>query len=394
MNNDVRTLNYRWFSKSFWKYLRAFFFFALLVIISDIVTELGHGERFRPEDLGILIIMSACIYFMHRQTNIADSVLHVYQDRITIFQHGKEQIYYFKNVTGVGLSKFGPTQLMLKLDNATTVSVTTGFERREYILEALHDSNPSVLSDEDFHRYRNKLIKADHNLARFYSGPSNILYAFISIGLFAGALILTYLKQKNYIVIHSPPQYLIKYMRMGLVAWAMLHLTGIKFFNNKINKKFALQFLKDASNKTRDIKFENHLIKSIRVVQFSTALIILSAVYGTDLNLYDLTWIDKQEIDSQKLNSGLHLYDMKFNCLKCKYPLKKLDIIILNDHTVAQILALPGEEISLRELSSGKSRKIASELIQVPPANIAVGLFDGELIELIEEAQVIGKIIR
>jgi hypothetical protein len=401
--DEPRILEYRNQVKilaGFFKYLCAALFICSLVLI---VMSFFSIEK--NKDLlfggGISIGILWFIFYLEYQfllKPLASSKILLCVDKMIIRRGTKKieieysDIVEIKSIVNKNLG--GWFTLILK--NKKKHQFTIVLERVEYILEAVIAFNPKLMPDQQYQKLRTQLILSDHGLARMYEmfSKKKRLATFLNlVGIpvvFSTAL---YFKQSHDFIIQSPADYFFDLSVGFLIFFAIMWGIFSMVMNHVVDKKMMLK-LQASKEKKRDIVFEERVFKQFIPAYFFTTAITLLAVYVTDLNTLGTTSIARDAAYLEIKESDTLWYDQRYNCMNCKYAIKKNDVVILESNFIGKVIGYPGDYVSINN-KDRNGRFIASTQEQkVPKDQIAFLTSGGKVLKLVNENEIRGKIFK
>lgn len=335
-------------------------------------------------------IASASIYFLWVKSKLQKSI-QVFSDHVLI-HHGKtkENVNYqdIESLTVVGWSIF-----YVKTKSGIKHYFNSGFERIDYIWEGIYLARPDLISQEEFEKFRVKLVQYDHHQKRkewFFKHKLVDIFNWAVLPFIF--MITAYIFQSQSIVIHQEGLYFFR-----LFMFSLLVLLTTAFLYSIILKKFVFDKklthqMNSSEDKMRDIEFEGVILQRSKIFQLVTASFVLAMLIKLDVNLYSVTKV-REDIATFKLKKGhTVLIDNRYNCLGCKYQVHDGDFVVFGKGVIGQILATEGDMVG--EIAQDRNgRMIASENVQeVPAGHVAVKAGNGKDIVFVQIHELIGKI--
>ena len=349
-------------------------------------------------DFNYEIWVSSCYFFVFAsfytfwlKSRLNHSV-QVYPDHIKIHNKGKVQEVSFSEVESVGIVCW--SVFYFKMKNGVKHYFSSSLERVDYIWEGFNEARPGVIGDDEFISFRTKLVQYDHHQKRkewFFRHKLVDVFNWIVLPFLF--LSVTYMIQTRDIVINQQGMYffrLFMYSILTLIITTFIFSIVLKKFI--FDKRVKLQISSQAQDKLRDLEFEGIVVHRSKMMQMITAAFIFSLVVRSEMNMFSLTKI-REDLTSFQLSTGKTLVvDNRFNCVKCKHPVKDGDIVVFGKGTVGQIMATEGDMVGIISQDT-KGRVIASENVQeVPKGHIAIRLANNREILMVKLGELIGKI--
>ena len=401
--DEARILEYRNQVKivaGFFKYLSAALFICSVVLV---VTSFFSIEK--NKDLlfggGISIGIFWLIFYLEYHfllKPLASSKILVFEDKMIISRGTKKieikysDIVEIKSIVNKNLG--GWFTLILK--NKKQHRFTIVLERVEYILEAVIAFNPKLMPDLQYQKLRTQLIISDHGLARMYEmfSKKKRLGTFLNLlgipVVFSTAL---YFKQSQDFIIQSPADYFFDLSVGFLIFFGIMWGVFSMVMNHVVDKKMMLK-LQASKEKKRDIVYEERVFKQFIPAYFFTTAITLLAVFVTDINTLGTASIARDAAYLEIKESETLWYDQRYNCMNCKYAIKKNDVVILESNFIGKVIGYPGDYVSINN-KDRNGRFIASTQEQkVPKDQIAFLTSGGKVLKLVNENEIRGKIFK
>jgi len=345
----------------------------------------------------IFVVIIVPQYLLHHYfiKPLANSKIQVYADKIFIKRGKKDITIPFDDIAKIKNNRMGWLVLILK--NKKKYRFTVALERSDYIIDAIYKYNPKLLSEDEYIKLRRLLVISDHDLGRIYdlfSKRYRLVTVFHICILPLSFVIALYLKQSNEFVINSSFGY---FWDAGKLLTALIAISFIVFQSivNKIVNKHTLKKIEDlAVDKTRDIKLEFKVYKRAYSGYLAVLLLCLVGFYQTDINTLGTVSLS---VNSEYLDikaSERLWYDARYNCTNCNFSLKEGDLVVTNRRNVYKVFGLPNRLVSVNQKNK-KGRYIASkEEKQVPENHLAIMSSNGEVVKLIPNKLIKGKIFK
>ena len=354
---------------------------------------INDGSSFIKDEVlsfGSLSFLLPALYFWWLHPKLTRTI-QVFPDAIKITTSRYSWDINYHNIESISTPFL--SFICLKMRDGHRWWLSASIERIEYIWEGLAKACPEQMkNDEEFERFRLKLIQYDHYEKRKEWFFRHKVLDFVNwVVMPAVVLYLGYKVQSSDILIYSKPLYFFR-----LVMFALLTTILTSFVWSAIMKVFVFdrdveEKMKDG-NKTRDVLREDFILQRSKFFQIITCSILMAILIKSDLNFFSITKL-KAGVESFNLKSGQTLIvDNRFNCVNCHHSIVEGDIVFFGKGVVAQVLALPGEVIAQNKLNS-LGRTIASETIMaVPEGHVALKTGPRDELVIIKISDLIGKL--
>jgi hypothetical protein len=379
------------------------FFLSGLFFMSYSIVKLGSLENIFSEGVFIIwgslffwaVVIYIQYYFYHRPQMISKIFIH--EDKIIVKQKDLEFLIPYADIIKIESAAQKSMGGWFKIITEKKVwRFNIMLERADYLLERIIRVRPELMPREDYLKLRTKFILVDQGMGRyseFFKPPYLVWTIFHLIIIPTFALLMIYYKHSaEEILIHSIPKYFFEMSWQIMVIMIFLQLPFISFLNWLLNKESRKRIDVNGEDKIRNTTYEVSIYRKI-FPAYLTALMICLGLYGSsDFNL-DYSIVNDEKVPGLKFQKD-YVVNQKYNCTDCRFQLHRHDFIAFNHWSVAEIIALPGEDVEIKKYSF-KNRTVASNgITKVPSGKIAVRGDQGKSVFLVDLKDVNGKIMK
>ncbi|MBI2712394.1 MAG: hypothetical protein HYX41_06000 [Bdellovibrio sp.] len=218
-----------------------------------------------------------------------------------------------------------------------------GFENLEHLLDALYQARPDLISKSNYEDTRKNLAmnRTWSKVFKSFFGSDNYPFILTTGGLtLAGAWLLNYFQSKEYIIE--------KYGTLGDIAlWSLSLLFIAQGLTIRVLTKKVINQLAPGD-------FVGHSTAHEKVVKTSKQLtpLYLLAIGIAFVALWKTSWNLFQSADIYRNFPELGLradedawIDYRWNCINCKHPLEKGDVIFLDYLPPGVLVGLPSDTV-------------------------------------------------
>ena len=388
----ARVLEYRQKIKLLELVMRILLFVLLLSIAGVCVmfsSSLGNIESVYTIGLILFFIFIIGVpYFIFVKPS-ADMKIQVYEDRLILKSEDGKKILKIEemiNIKAYGLEKNSVAGFEIEMKNRKRYKFSILLERCDYILDAIYESNNKVMQLADYRELREKLILSDHSVGRFcalFSSGSMFTYYFLFhfIGLPTYLGWLMYREFAKEVIFYRPYDFIFSSLGVMMISCFISFALVYILTEIKLNGKTKQKLRRSPNFKARDMEYESQSFLLGIPVQLALVLFLFYKIYDYRLGLKGRAFVEPKTAYHLK-RSGVE-FDMRYNCMTCKYQLIKGDKVITTDGAV-------GTVIGFSSASGQIDRKIAS---QVSSGSVQLQSIDKKKRSLIPLYQIRGKVL-
>jgi hypothetical protein len=383
------------------KYFSIIFFFTFISLLIAYFF-IDHKKEIYPVEIVIFSGVVWLFYYLQYHfimRPLAISKIQAYPEHLFIERGSEKTTIPYADIAEIksAINKNIGGWFTIILKNKKSYRFTIVLERVDYIIDSIIKFNPALMPQEQYKKLRKHLILADHGWARLYD-LINIkqlknysLYFFLLPAFF---IALVYLKQSSeFFIMHPLPLVLLTaFFTTTFLGLLLMIFPSIIFAI--LDKHTAKRLEENPNNKSRDIVYELQFYKKLIPSYIALLLIFFGVIYKFDLNTVAMCSLSK---NTQYLNLAANeilWVDTRFNCVNCKFSVKKDDVVITSDSIVGKVIGLPKEMVFLSNQEKDGRYIASSEEKEIPKESLAILTKNGKVTRLIDIKIIHGKITK
>jgi hypothetical protein len=313
----------------------------LIIYACLLILLLTQVESFQ-DLLGVeyILFFTLFAYLIFKFVKTKKMQVRVFEDHLQIAESKKKYKINYADITKIEYK----INVTLHYGKNQQFSFDHYLERADYIIDAIIQYNPDLITKEMYQKIIRELVSVDHFEQRLVTNSNRGFTVFSKslLGLMMVYVVMVYYKQTQQYDLSIDLDYW-----SGLVFTSFLllflNMVPVQVLVNGYKVRRSQENLKN-NQRMRDSTYDDLWDRRGKIIVFSLQALYLSLAYVANLNLFTFAFSHEglQTLGYKK--DDIFIIHKAYRCLNCRKALQVNDRILFesDSETIASIVALPG----------------------------------------------------